>query len=81
MPEEELKQVILALEEMLEDSTVPRNVKKKISEAKEMLEEDTETSIKVNKALHELDDISNDVNLQSYTRAQIWNVVSLLEKV
>ena len=34
---------------------------------------------KINKALHELEEVAEDTNMQPYTRTQIWNVVSLLE--
>ncbi|MBU0461926.1 MAG: UPF0147 family protein, partial [Nanoarchaeota archaeon] len=38
-----------------------------------------ELSIRINKALSELDEISDDTNLQAYTRTQIWNIASMLE--
>jgi len=41
----------------------------------------TDLSIRINKALNELDEIADDTNIQSYTRTQIWNIVSLLEKI
>ena len=79
MTQEQLKQIIESLTEMSEDSTVPRNVRSKITDAIQALNEDTDLSLKVDKALQHLDDISNDTNIQPYTRTQIWNVVSLLE--
>ena len=47
----------------------------------ELLNGETETQIKVSKALNELEEIADDVNLKSYTRTQVWNVVSALEKI
>ena len=73
--------VVNSLNEIKEDATVPRNVRTKIEYIVNTLKEDAELSIKVNKALSELDKIANDVNLQAYTRAQIWNVMSMLEKL
>ena len=73
--------VIKSLSEIHEDNTVPRNVRAKIESVVSTLKEDTELPIKVNKALNELGQITNDVNLQSYTRTQIWNVMSMLEKL
>ena len=73
--------VMKSLSEIQEDSTVPRNVRAKIESITNTLKEDTELSIKVNKALNVLDEIANDVNLQAYTRTQIWNVMSMLEKL
>ena len=76
-----MKEIIEILTELEEDNTVPRNVKDKIKTVENMLKEDGDVKIKVNKVLHELDDIADDPNLQPYTRTQIWNVVSMLEKV
>lgn len=77
----ELDVVLTSLSEIKEDITVPKNVRSKIESVIVTLKEDTELSIKINKALNDLDEISNDVNLQSYTRTQIWNAISLLEKL
>src|SRR3989338_8086517 len=43
--------------------------------------EKIEMPIKVNKALNGLGELSNDVNLQAYTRTQIWDIMSSLEKI
>ena len=77
----ELGVVVTSLGEIKEDVSVPRNVRTKIESIIIVLKEDTELSIKINKTLNDLDEISNDVNLQAYTRTQIWNAISLLEKL
>ncbi len=76
---EKINAIIELLNEFENDSTVPRNVKAKISNAANALKEEAELSIRVHKALNELDEISDDSNMQPYTRTQIWNIVSLLE--
>lgn len=76
-----LMQVIEALDELMEDSTVPRNVKTKIEFMIGLLKEDIDSSIKIDRALHEMETITEDCNMQPYTRTQIFNVVSLLEMV
>lgn len=81
MVEEELTPVIEKLSELEEDTTVPKNVRARISSIIAFLRENVDLSMKINKALHELDEIANDSNLQSYTRTQIWGIVSLLEKI
>ena len=77
----EVDTVINSLNEIQEDATVPRNVRTKIESVVISLKEETEISIKISKALNELDEVSSDINLQAYTRAQIWNVMSVLEKL
>jgi len=79
MIDEKIKGVIAALESLKEDASVPRNVKVRIDNTISVLSEDAETSLKVNKALCEVEQIADDTNLQPYTRTQIWNVVSMLE--
>jgi len=77
----ELQAVFSQIQEIAEDTTVPRNVKSKMDMIKKMLETPGDLSIQVSKALNEIEDISNDTNMQAYTRTQIWNLISLLEKV
>jgi len=81
MSNEEINNIIGTLTELEEDVTVPRNVRLKIQCIIKNLKEKTEIPIKTSKALNDLDEIADDVNLQPYTRTQIWNVVSILEKI
>ncbi len=71
-----------ALVQIEGDETLPKNVKAKIKSAISLLSaNDEEAKIKSNRALQELDDISDDPNIPAYVRPQIWNVVSMLEGV
>ena len=70
--------VVISLNEIQADITVPRKVRTKIENVIATLKQDIELSIRVNKALNALDELSNDINLQAYTRTQIWNVISVL---
>ena len=81
MSSKQVKEIIEILEDLGNDGTVPRNVKDKIKNTIEALKQETDLKISVNKALYNLDEIADDPNLQSYTRSQIWNIVSLLEKI
>ncbi len=73
--------ILGALSELEQDSTVPRNIKDRIQKTMSTLQGDGELSMKIDKALQELDEIADDINLQPYTRTQIWNIVSMLEKL
>lgn len=81
MTEERIESVIESLEELEKDITIPRNVKIRLQSTIQILKEDLDISIKVNKALNELDEIADDANMQPYTRTQLWNIVSLLETI
>ncbi len=76
-----LNPVISALSEIKDDITVPKNIRGKIEDAIIALKGDAEISIKLNKTLEEMESIVNEVNIQPYTRTQLWNIISLLEKV
>ncbi len=69
------------LKEMLEDGSMPKNVRAKLEKTIHCLQDKEESKIKVSRALHELEEISNDTNMQADTRTQIFNVVSVLEVV
>jgi len=77
----QINDIIDALKEIEGDLTVPKNVRSKIKGIIETLEGKTELSLKVNKALHLLDEIADDMNIHSYARTQIWNIASSLEKL
>lgn len=79
--EKQIERIIKGLNKLEEDITIPRNVKIKLKNAVATLKEKTELSIRVNKVLNDLDEIADDTNMQPYTRTQIWNIASLLEKI
>ncbi|MDP3728605.1 MAG: UPF0147 family protein [bacterium] len=75
-----MEELIEELYAIIEDDTIPKNVKQKIESAIAALqEENVEESLRANKALQELDELSNDPNIPSYIRPQLWNIVSQLE--
>lgn len=75
--------IVKILSEIIEDRTVPRNIRNAAEEAKKSLseEDNKEWDVKLSSAISVLDEITNDPNMPSYTRTQIWNVVSMLELV
>jgi uncharacterized protein (UPF0147 family) len=72
---------ILKLNELKEDTMTPKGLKEKLNEAVEILQNDEEDTIKINKVLGILDDVSSENNIQPYVRTQIWNIVSILESI
>ncbi|MFC1801655.1 UPF0147 family protein [Nanoarchaeota archaeon] len=74
----QLKEIIFFLNELREDSTVNKNIKEKIGKVINLLENDNELGVA--KALTEFEDLMEKNEIQPYTRSQIWNVVSMLEK-
>ena len=75
-----LAQAIELLQILTEDNTVPRNAKTKISNTMDLLKKNND-KVEVSKALHSIEDLSDDVNMPAHLRTQLFQVVSLLEIV
>ena len=69
------------LEELKTDNTVPKNIKSKIEIIIPMLKEEKEFSMNISKAQAIIEEISEDNNIQTYTRTQIYNIASTLETI
>lgn len=64
------------------ETTVPKNIKIKMQNiVTDLQEQGKELDFRINKALQELDEISEDINLPDYIRTQIWSIVSILESI
>lgn len=76
----EIQEVIELLSQIEEDRSVPKNIRYRIKTAIDVLSQDgTLPGVRASKALEELEAASDETNLPTYTRTQIWQVVSLLE--
>ena len=79
LQETELKNIIDGLASIEQDNSVPRNIRAKIRNAIDILNEPKDMSLKIDKSLDELGEVADDPTVPSYTRMQIWSVVSMLE--
>ena len=79
---ENLNELIEMITELTEDSSVPRNVKDKLKSINSILtDESREKNISINEAKDILAEISEDQNLQTFSRTQLWNISSMLEEI
>lgn len=70
------------IEQIEEDTTVPKSIKIKIKHACLLLEDNNFTiSVRIDKSLQCLDELEEDPNIPTYTRTQIWEIVSRLESI
>lgn len=77
-----LNEAIEIINEICEEQGMPRNVKDVLSEVKAILQnESQEISIVLDEAKQKISDLSEDPNLQTFSRTQIWNLSSALEEV
>ena len=79
--EEELKSVAELMEAVAGDFSVPRNIRKAVSDAREKILSEEDATVKISAAIYLLDDISNDINMPPHTRTEIWTIISDLEAI
>ncbi len=78
---QEFEPVMRLLDEIINDRTVPKNIRAAAEESKNNLNNDGENmELRISMAIHILDEIINDPNMPLYARTKIWNVVSVLEQ-
>ena len=77
---EELDRALEILDEIVEDSAVPKNIKEICRSSIERLHNQGEKiHIRIGAVITMLDELSQDSNLPFHTRTQVWEVASLLE--
>ncbi len=80
MYDEKILEILSVLNDIKEDSLTPKNVRSRIDGAICALsQEGPDLSVKINKSIRELEDVSEDQNTPSFIRTQIWRIVSDLE--
>ena len=80
--EEDLKKVSMMLQELSEDISVPRNIRRGAREAKEILMNENESfDVRVASVMSILDELVNDPNVPIHGRTAIWNIMSALESI
>jgi hypothetical protein len=70
------------LDQLAEDTSVPRNIRRGANEAKDrLLRKDEALDVRVAGANFILDELANDPNIPLHGRTLIWNIMSQLETV
>ena len=77
-----LRQIIDVLDQLADDTSVPRNIRRGANDAKEKLLKPNEPmDVKSASAIFILDELANDPNIPLHGRTLIWNIISQLEMV
>ena len=70
------------LEYIMENNSVPRNIREAAQKSNDLLkDEEQDLSVRVSTVLTKLDEISNDPNIPVHARTLIWEVLSKLESI
>lgn len=79
--DEKIANIVEMIDAVVTDTSVPRNIRKALSDAKERLLSDDDISVKVSAAIYLIEPVSEDVNMPSHARTQIWAIMSALESI
>jgi uncharacterized protein (UPF0147 family) len=79
MSDQQLGEVLKLITSLAGDVTIPKNIRKALSDAKERLESTEELNVKVSSAIYLIDSVSDDINMPAHARTQMWSLVSMLE--
>jgi uncharacterized protein (UPF0147 family) len=75
----DMKEVSEMLSSLVNDSTIPKNIRKALSDAKIRLDSDEEANVKISAAVYLIESITEDINMPPHARTQIWAIMSALE--
>jgi len=81
MLEKKVAEVIELIDNVASDTSVPKNIRRALSEAKERLKGSEELSTRVGAAVYALEAVSEDINMPMHARTQIWAILSALESI
>jgi uncharacterized protein len=77
-----LARIAASLDELADDPSVPRNIRRGAKSAKVELEKPrVALDMRIASAVYVLDDLANDPNLPTHGRTAIWSIISSLESL
>ena len=82
MSNQNIDEVCEILEYIMNENSVPRNIREAANESNKLLKDETQDqSVRISTVLWKLDEISNDPNIPVHARTLIWEVLSKLEAI
>lgn len=75
---EDIKELLLMIKE---DQSTPKSLREKITGMNALIDSQQDAQLKIESLQQQLEDISNDINLPSFVRTQVWGVSSALEQI
>ena len=77
-----MKEAIDTLNLIVSTNSTPKTIKKSITELiTDLLKEEYPLSVRAANTISLLDDVTQDPNMPSYVRTQLWQAVSKLESI
>lgn len=79
---EAMKEAIETLNQIAVNHSTPKTIKKSITDLiADLNNEEYSLSVRANNTISLLDDVTQDPNMPSYVRTQLWQAVSKLESI
>ena len=79
---ESMKEAIDTLSQIVASNSTPKTTKKSITDLiKDLNNEEQSLSVRAANTISLLDDVTQDPNMPSYVRTQLWQAVSKLESI
>ena len=78
---EAVERITKQMELLMNDLSVPKNVRGAITEARNRLNTGEAFIVRISSAIYSLDAVSGDINLPPQARTAIWNILSMLESI
>lgn len=80
--DDRLQQLAMVMDQLIDDTSVPRNIRRGADTAKKTLLNKSEAlDVRIASAVSVLDELANDPNIPLHGRTMIWNIISGLETV
>ena len=82
MSNQNIDEVCEILEYIMNENSVPRNIREAANESNKLLkDEEKDQSVRISTVLGKLDEISYDPNIPVHASTLIWEVLSKLEAI
>jgi hypothetical protein len=79
--EKRIAEIIELIDSVASDTSVPKNIRRALVEAKDRLKGADEASTRVSAAVYAIEAVSEDINMPMHARTQIWAILSALESI
>lgn len=77
-----MKQAVDTLNLIISTNSTPKTIKKSITDlVEDLMKEEYSLSVRAANTISLLDDVTQDPNMPSYVRTQLWQAVSKLESI
>jgi hypothetical protein len=81
MADDKLNEIVSLMDMLIDDTSVPKNIRKVVQQARDHLKSNEELTTKVSSAIYSLDGVDEDINMPMHARTQIWTMLSALESL